>query len=74
MVSLRRALTTEAPGEQIIGAAKTNRAGEQFTGTIPKLFDLRAAYGTSRTLCTPAATETPDPAACGNHHSFRTNP
>jgi hypothetical protein len=46
----------------------------QFTGTIPEFLYLRAAYDTSLTLCTPAATETPEPAACGNHHIFRISP
>jgi len=39
---------------------------------LRRFFALNYAYFTMPRLCTPANTENPDPAACGNHHNLRT--
>ena len=51
----------------------TETAGEFSRGPGARVFRAKnLIYGATLRLCTPAAIENPDPAACGSHHMRRT--
>ena len=69
---LARSKIKSSPWERATGTIFVLWQENFFAKFALRFLALELLYFTTFRLCTPAKTESPDPAACGSHHILRT--